>query len=208
MKNNEKLIISLFDHSLHWVKPYIVNGYDVRAYDLQDGYDILESLSWIASGGIDDKPIYGILAAVPCTCFAVSGNRHRKTHLSTKKVFKCKCCKTDHEHNVLLACATIEIIEIANPKFWCIENPITELHKYVPEVGKPKMYFNPFQYGDPYSKKTTLFGNFNTKLEGQQALNLYGSEMHTKYGGSSLKTKNARSTTPAGFANAFFKANP
>ncbi len=52
----------------------------------------------------------------------------------------------------------MRIILISNPKFWCLENPIGRLVNY---LGKPKMYFHPYEYGDPYTKKTCLWGQFN-----------------------------------------------
>jgi len=60
--------------------------------------------------------------------------------------------------------AVLFIVELFNPKWWVIENPVGRLHKLVPEVGKPKMYFNPTDFGHPYTKKTALYGEFNTSL--------------------------------------------
>jgi hypothetical protein len=70
------------------------------------------------------------------------------------------------------------------------------------------MYFNPTDFGHPYTNKTALYGKFNTNLQKTPVLNLFGSEMWAKYGGKSERTKAARSVTPEGFAKAFFKANP
>jgi len=44
-------------------------------------------------------------------------------------------------------------------KFWCIENPATGLLKYF--LGKPRYVYSPEEFGDSYSKKTALWGNFN-----------------------------------------------
>lgn len=81
------------------------------------------------------------------------------------------------------------------------------------------MMFNPFDYGDPYTKKTVLWGEFNTNLPKNpvepelvtiKAGNHYykASSIWAKTGGKSEKTKTLRSNTPAGFAKAFFTANP
>jgi hypothetical protein len=68
------------------------------------------------------------------------------------------------------------------------------------------MYFNPCDYGDPWTKKTCLWGEFNqpvkTPVEPTE-----GSKLWRMYGGKSDKTKMMRSITPPGFAQAFYEAN-
>ena len=89
------------------------------------------------------------------------------------------------------------------PKFWAIENPVGTLHRW---LGKPVMYFQPYEYGDPYTKKTCLWGNF--KIPKKNPVEpTEGSKMWKKYGGKSDRTKTLRSITPPGFAKAFFEAN-
>ncbi|MBP0656778.1 hypothetical protein J8J20_23160, partial [Mycobacterium tuberculosis] len=70
-----------------------------------------------------------------------------------------------------------------------------------------RLSFNPCDLGEPYTKKTLIWGRFNADLPVAPVHPAEGSKMHTQYGGSSLATKNARSVTPAGFAYAFFMAN-
>jgi hypothetical protein len=112
--------------------------------------------------------IDGIIAAVSCTDFAVSGARW----------FAEKDAKGDTAQSVELVWQTLRIIDICMPDFWCIENPISRIHTFVPEVGKPKMYFNPCDFGEPYTKKTALYGQFNTSLQITPVLPLEGSKMH------------------------------
>jgi hypothetical protein len=52
------------------------------------------------------------------------------------------------------------IINEAKPKsFWVIENPGTgDLKKF---LGPPKLSYEPWWYGSPWTKKTSLWGNFN-----------------------------------------------
>lgn len=64
----KKIILSLFDFTGNWSKPWRENGYEVIQIDLQLGTDIL---TWDYKK-IDKKEVYGILAAVPCTDFALS----------------------------------------------------------------------------------------------------------------------------------------
>ena len=75
------------------------------------------------------------------------------------------------------------------------------------------MYFQPCDYGDPYTKKTGLWGNFTPPLplflgEARNVFPALGNTPIMKLGGKSVKTKNARSKTPEGFAQAFFDVNP
>jgi len=57
-------------------------------------------------------------------------------------------------------------------------------------------------------KKQHYMENLTQAFIKTYALNLFGSEIHTKYGGKSERTKILRSITPLGFAKAFFEANP
>lgn len=75
-------------------------------------------------------------------------------------------------------------------------------------VGRTKrLSFDPCHVGDTYTKKTLLWGRMNADLPIAPVEPTEGSKMHSKYGGKSLATKNARSATPEGFAYAFFLAN-
>lgn len=101
---------------------------------------------------------------------------------------------------------TLEIIEWVQPHFWALENPVGRLQKLRPQLGKP-WYFNPCDFGDPYTKKTGLWGNFNKDLKKTPVAPDPNSWI-MKLGGKSERTKELRSMTPLGFAKAFFEANP
>ena len=90
---------------------------------------------------------------------------------------------------------------ITQPKWWCLENPVGRLSQY---LGKPKMYFNPCDYGDPYTKKTCLWGNFTEPIK-NPVEPTEGSKMHLLP--PSPDRWRLRSATPQGFANAFCAAN-
>ncbi|MDR2893016.1 MAG: hypothetical protein LBV80_08030 [Deltaproteobacteria bacterium] len=129
-------ILSLCDFSGTWSQPYVDAGYDVIRVDLQHGQDVrlLERMD----------NIHGILAAPPCTCFAVSGNRWPRSDADMVEAL-----------SVVDAC--IRLVVACKPKWWALENPIGKLVRY---LGKPQMYFNPCDFGDPYTKKTCLWGSF------------------------------------------------
>jgi len=86
----------------------------------------------------------------------------------------------------------------------------------VPELGKARLVFHPWHYGDAYTKRTCLWGTFNTALPRnpvapvmyEQANGKRGSFMWAKCGGKSERTKELRSVTPPGFSKAFYEANP
>lgn len=96
------------------------------------------------------KPIphvYGIIANPPCTDLAGSGARWWKKK-GQEALFKAlavvdACCRQ---------------VLFSEPKFWMIENPVGRLSRY---LGKPVFTFQPYEYGDTYSKRTCLWGKFN-----------------------------------------------
>jgi hypothetical protein len=98
--------------------------------------------------------------------------------------------------------ACLRIIYLSRPDFWALENPVGRLVHY---LGKPVMSFNPCDYGDPYTKKTLLWGRFN-KPTIHPVEPVKGSMMHRLP--PSDRRKELRSITPPGFALAFFVANP
>jgi hypothetical protein len=66
-------------------------------------------------------------------------------------------------------------------------------------------FFDPADYGDPYTKRTCLWGRFNAPYKTPVAAT-EGSKMHRMAPSPERAAK--RSETPAGFARAFFEANP
>jgi len=205
-----KTILSLFDYSGQWSRPYKEAGYDVIQIDLKLGDDIFEVMTNISGIVAEDTSfsVYGILAAPPCTDFASSGARWFKEKENTPSFYdnpKTLQFENTIEHSIGMVLATLAIIDWLKPNFYAIENPVGRIRSLVPELGDP-WYFNPSDFGDPYTKKTALFGKFSIPVK-TPVLPLFGSEMWSKYGGKSEKTKAARSVTPAGFSKAFFLAN-
>lgn len=162
--------------------------------------------------------IYGIIANPPCTNFsrAKSGGKPVPT-------------KLDFD----IVCHCLRIIGIYGPKlsFWAIENPASgSLCNY---LGNPLYEYQPWWFGDPWTKLTALWGVFNLpkriyyKWESVPKNNkLYirpGREkpsiafMHKNYIKHIPSFKqfinkincdaDFRSLCPQGFANAFFEAN-
>lgn len=196
---NERLIISLYDYTGAWAQPYIDAGYPVRLWDYKVEGDILEGDNFERLTTEYKDYIYAFLSATPCTDFAVSGARWwEEKDKDTERI----------DTSIALAEAVL-IGSQACPdiKFWALENPVGRLEKLIPEFKQyRKLMFDPCDYGDPYTKKTVLWGTFNPNLPKNPVLPLYGSLMHSIP--PSEKRQEIRSATPAGFAKAFFLANP
>jgi hypothetical protein len=80
-------------------------------------------------------------------------------------------------------------------------------------MGKPVLTFDPYDFGDPWKKKTDLWGEFNLpKKNLVKPLNVKFTLMRSKeiypemYGKMSRQER--RAITSPGFARAFFEANP
>ena len=177
-------VLSLCDFTGNWSRPYLEAGYDVRKIDLKHGLDIrvFDALPY---------PVRGVLAAPPCPEFARSGARW---------------WKDKPPQNLLDALALVDaccrIVLVHRPQWWVIENPVGRLHRW---LGDPVMLFDPADYGDPYTKRTCLWGRFNAPFK-SRVVAAEGSKIYNMP--DSLGRDVARSATPMGFARAFFEANP
>lgn len=114
-------------------------------------------------------------------------------------------------------------------KWWALENPVGHLNKI---IGNPSFIFQPWEFGDPWTKKTAIWGYFNLPKKTFQDWsqvkknpNLYirpgrgkpnmiwlhksAKQFIPAYQKFKAETDaDFRALTPQGFANAFFKANP
>ena len=179
--NSDKIILDLCGGTGAWSKPYADAGYDVRLVTLPE-YDVRLYRP--------PKNVYGVLAAPPCTHLSASGARwwRQKGGQALLEAL-----------SVVDAC--MRIVHVAQPSWWSLENPVGRLVHF---LGKPKMYFNPCDFGDPWTKKTCLWGRFKHPVK-TPVVPHQGSKYHTM---SKCPERAAlRSVTPSGFAVAFFRAN-
>lgn len=200
--NEDKIILDLCGGTGAWSKPYKDNGYDVRNITLPE-YDVRTYIS--------PNNVYGILAAPPCTHLAISGARWWKKK-GDEALFEA----------LAIVDACMRIILIRQPEFWCLENPVGRLSKY---LGKPKLIFQPYEFGDPWTKRTCLWGKFNIPMK--KPVKPIGQYMGRKnspglvdHFGEYLppdwihkfpqgkERSILRGITPPNFALAFFEANP
>lgn len=201
-RNGQKVVLSFFDYTGEWSKPWEKAGYNVFRFDIQHCAEMGDVMAFSTDffsdwfGDFDGMEIYAILAAIPCTDFASSGSRH----------FAAKDVDGRTAASIRLVHKTLAAIEYFKPTIWAAENPVGRIGNL---GGLPpwRLTFDPCDLGDTYTKKTNIWGRFNADLPIAPVFPAEGSKMHKRYGGKSLQTKNARSVTPEGFAYAFFMAN-
>lgn len=212
--NENKIILDLCGGTGSWSKPYEEAGYKVINITLPD-YNV-ENVEFDTHAMIFEgqkkydrltvlySDVHGILAAPPCTEFSMA-----KT-----------TAPRDFVKGLEIVNACMKIIQVCrlrgNLKFWAIENPMGFLRQF---LGKPPLTFNPCDYGDPYTKKTDLWGYYN--LPKQSKVNL-SQEMIDRcainnrplpslpegYRPPDGRLQAARrAITPPSFAQAFYKAN-
>jgi ankyrin repeat protein len=148
-----------------------------------------------------------ILIAVPCTDFALSGSRY----------FAAKDSDGRTASSIALVQKALEIVNYFKPRVWALENPMSRIHTLVPELGSPRLKFDPWEYGalanppETRWKKTWIWGDFNIPNKAPATPDPKDSTgnnpWNNKVGGKSEKTKEFRSQTPIGFAKAFAEAN-
>lgn len=187
-----KTILDLCGGTGSWSKPYKDAGYDVRVVTLPDQDVRLY---------VPPKDVWGILAAPPCTEFSPAKHFHGKGKYSH-----------DFLSGLSVVDACLRIIWLAKPKWWALENPKGYLRNWLDDAP---YQFEPWQYGDPYQKRTCLWGEFSmpkptteSKPEGMMKFSMLKSkdiapELYGKF-----SRQERRAVTPAGFAKAFFEANP
>ena len=175
------IILDLCGGTGAWSKPYKDAGYEVVIVDVDQDVRLFHTTA----------KIHGILAAPPCTHLAGSGAR-----------WWAEKGKGALLESLSIVDACLRVVLVTQPKWWCLENPVGKLVHF---IGKPKMYFDPCEYGDAYTKKTCLWGDFNEPVK-NPVEPTEGSKMHKIWGEGDGKM--LRSITPPGFSQAFFVANP
>jgi hypothetical protein len=189
-------ILDLCSGTGSWSAPYRDSGYQVIEVTWPSGdarlwpslpsntprwtneyFDVRE---WIGK-------IHGILAGPPCTMFSNAGNAHQRTDEQMLEAL-----------SVVDAC--VRLAYVLKPKWWVLENPLGKINKW---LGNAVYSFDPCDFGDPYTKKTFLWGRFNPPVKGNYIFPTEGSKMHKV-----VRNVTKRSMTPQGFAKAFYEANP
>lgn len=214
MKN---IILDLCGGTGAWSNPYWENGYirypiTLPQYDLLKfklfpwGLEFPNSLNSDLDILVRWDEIYGVLAAPPCTMFSLARTRAKKPR--------------DFEEGMLLVetCMLIiwEIRKNTKLAFWALENPMGYLRQF---LGKPPFTYDPWEFGDPYTKKTDIWGYYNLPKKKYTDMKQVMSEKDIKLCSTNSrrlpsiseitgsKQADRRAITPRGFAVAFYKAN-
>ncbi len=199
------------------VETYDSGGYITYTHaDLHD----FKHITTVIGRFIGCEPFFGMAFPV-CTDLAVSGAAWFKKKAEADPEFQDKA--VSHVHNCAKGFEALGI-----PYF--IENPVSVL---ATKWRKPDYSFHPYEYGgyipedesehpqwpeyipdrDAYRKKTCLWAGNGFKMPEKKKVDCsdyYGngySKPMMKLGGKSMRTKNIRSATPRGFAQAVMESN-
>jgi len=208
--SNTKIILDLCGGTGAWSKPYKDAGYDVRLVTLpKKDVRLYEP----------PENVYGILAAPPCTQFSFARTKAKKLRDLREGMETVKACLD----LIWEAQSRYESDQQKYPplKFWVLENPYYGWLRWF--LGKPAFVFDPWEFGDAYKKRTSLWGHFNDPVKtvddieqvekhktNSQTLpkfdKMASKDIHPEHFGK-LSRQTRRAITPPGFASAFYKAN-
>jgi hypothetical protein len=210
-----RFILSLCDFSGSWSQPYVDAGYEVIRIDsghpsgfsfpdpanlnlIHVGMDLLShSFIWDL-----DYPPWGVLAAPPCTCLT--------------RAAACRWPKQDAEGRTARDLQLFKVCWAMAQRatgWWALENPPGRHRKLMPELPAPAWQFQPWQYGDPWTKQTYIWGTakkpevVDKVVEPATTKRIPSGRLQGPISRMSSSWKRQRAQTPAGFAQAFFKAN-
>lgn len=210
-----KGVISLCDYTGIFTKPWLNAGYKALHVDPQrDGSGtIIEMMPEIRKFAAAHEVVF-VAGFPPCTDVAVSGAAHFERKRSEDQHFQAKASLVAEQCRMvgeMIGCP------------WFFENPVSV---FASIFGKPSFTFHPYEFGgylheddehpqwpeyikprDAYPKKTCLWSGCGFDLPERKPVFCEPgfSDQHKKLGGKSLKTKNIRSATPRGFAQAVFE---
>ena len=231
-----KTLLSLFDFTGEWARPFEKGGWNVLQVDIKHGDDVRDfSARWLVENVLEGFVVDGVVAAPPCTDFARSGARH----------WAAKDADGRTALSVHLVYQTLRTIDFLRPDFWALENPIGRIARLVPELGEPRCVWDPCDFAgwtglsradrarldvlrarppgsrftteevelvkrtNAYTKRTALWGRCRcpTPRRVEPVRTSAQGSWLQQLGGSGERSKAERSVTPAGFAQAFFAAN-
>ena len=215
------IILDLCGGTGAWSKPYKDAGFEVVLVTLPELniYNLMPTTHWICLRDASHRQIrysdiFGVLAAPPCTEFSVAKNsRPRNLQEGMRIVRRClELIWCIQGHNKL--------------EFWALENPRGLLRQF---LGRPAYTFEQWQFGTPAVKATDIWGVFKQPkptVKERPEIPMYGiknynyskaisnppippeyAEYINSFKSHTERRAAARAITPAGFADAFFRAN-
>jgi hypothetical protein len=196
-------VISLCDKTGNMVRPWAEAGFDCVCVDIQhpirtpriEGrirYEWGDVRTWSPPESIA-RQIKVVFAFPPCTHVAVSGARDFRTNgtgLLRDSLELFSAC----EHAAKWSGAP-----------YMIENPVG---KFSDHMGPPNFFFHPWQYGDPWTKKTCLWTGAGFRMPTPtHSEPPAGTSAMIHLMSPSPDRANRRSITSPGFAQAVFAEN-
>lgn len=120
-------------------------GSDSLFYQQSDEYEVIMVGEKIGVENYNPpKNVYGVIANPVCTEFSTAEGFNKVKNI---------------EKGMFLVNHCLRIIKEAQPYFSVIENPYNGRLKEI--IGNPPYFYQPWQFGSPWTKKTALWGNFN-----------------------------------------------
>lgn len=121
-------------------------GSDSYFYQQDEAYEVMMIGEEIGVENFStNRKVYGIIANPVCTEFSTAGGFDKVKDL---------------EKGMELVNHCLRIIKECNPVWWALENPYNGRLKEI--LGSPKYVYQPWEYGSPWTKKTALWGEFNS----------------------------------------------
>ena len=226
-------VVCLYEHSGLSARPWLEAGYNVLCFDKANQPTIdphpsggsMWMIPWDAhsEGAFTDviefvngDHVAMLLAFPPCDDLAVSGAKHFAAKLSRDPNF---------QHRAMERVFVAETLANYFNAPYAIENPVSAISTL---WRKPDYVWSPNQYGgylpvddehplypdiieprDQYRKATCYWIGNGFKVPPRKPLPPLQplSNMYTKLGGSSERTKRIRNSSPRGMARAIFEAN-
>ncbi len=140
--------------------------------------------------------VWGVLSAPPCDQFSLARNGHPDS-------------PRDLLRGLEVVSACLRVVAVSRPRWWALENPVGLLSRF---LGVAADVWEPCDFGDPWTKRTAIWGSYTLPRRGPFVPPLGGGPLCLECdpGRKTSWCSNAahRARTPPGFAAAFFRANP
>lgn len=212
------ICLSLFDYSGTWAHPWMAT-HSIILVDNRHPPGLRHYANGVNRIGVDINcfatmylnryafhDVDCILAAPPCTHFSKAGARLWPEKDADGRT-------REHLH---LVHATLDIIGAIQPRVWALENPVGRLANLTgtglmqKELGLPAYTFDPCDHGDPWRKRTYLWGKFTPPAQHPvepEPLPEHVGQNNRNHVALLHSTDERRRTTPEGFARDFYLAN-
>jgi len=182
----DRLILDLCAGSGAWSEPYVHAGYRVLR--------VTAPAHDVRTFQPPEESVWGVLCAPPCTEFTLARNGQDR----------------DYRRGLEVVAACMRLVLTLGPRWWALENPVGKLSTW---LGTPVDVFEPCDFGDPWHKRTALWGSFSPPKRGPYVKPL-GAGPFCRFCDPKgerrewCRNPDHRAITPPGFARAFCEANP